>query len=153
VTARRGSRSRDRERRPAITRRSATVNVQIFGFTDDSDTRKAQRFFSERRIPTHFVDLDVRPASRGELRRFAERFGAAALVDRQSPRARALGLHVSGDSPERLLERALGEPRLLRVPLVRNGMYVTIGHAPEDWSRWVASPVAGPPHPRTPHRR
>lgn len=115
------------------------MNVQIFGFRDCQDTRKAQRFFAERRIAVHFVDLDQRPASRGELRRFAERLGAAALIDRDSPRFRALGLHVSGDSPQRLLERALTEPRLLRTPLVRNGQQVSVGHAPQTWDAWAAS--------------
>ena len=113
------------------------MTVQIFGFKDCQDTRKAQRFFAERRVPVHFVDLDERPAARGELRRFAERFGAAALVDREGARFRALGLRVAGDSPQRLLERALTEPRLLRTPLVRNGGKVTVGHAPTDWQAWV----------------
>lgn len=85
----------------------------------------------------HFVNLDERPASRGELRRFAERFGPAALVDREGPRYRALGLRVSGDSPQRLLDRALTDPRLLRTPLVRNGGKVTVGLAADDWQGWV----------------
>jgi len=113
------------------------VNIQIFGFRDCSDTRKAQRFFAERRIAVHFVDLDERPAAKGELRRFAERFDPAALVDREGARFRALGLRVTGDSPQRLLERALTEPRLLKTPLVRNGGKVTIGHAADDWQAWV----------------
>jgi arsenate reductase len=116
--------------------------VQIFGFKDCQDTRKALRFFSERRVAVHFVDLEERPAARGELRRFQERFGAAALIDRESPRFRARGLHVSGDSPERLLERALGEPRLLRTPLVRHGSRVTIGHAPDEWRAWTEAQKA-----------
>ena len=115
------------------------MNVQVFGFKDDQDTRKALRFFSERRLPVHFVDLAERPASRGELRRFQERFGAAALIDRESSRFRALGLHVAGDSPERLVQRALTEPRLLRVPLVRDGNRVAIGHAPDEWRAWIES--------------
>ena len=113
------------------------MNVQIFGFRDCQETRKAQRFFAERRVAVHFVDLDERPAARGELRRFAERFGAAALVDREGARFKALGLRVAGDSPQRLVERALTEPRLLRTPLVRNGGKVTIGHAPADWQAWL----------------
>jgi arsenate reductase len=113
------------------------MNVQIFGFRDCPDTRKAQRFFAERRVAVHFVDLDERPAAKGELRRFAERFGATALVDREGARLEALGLRVAGDSPQRLVERALTEPRLLRTPLVRNGGKVTIGHAPADWQAWV----------------
>ena len=113
------------------------MNLQIFGFKDCQDTRKAQRFFAERRIPVHFVDLDERPAAKGELRRFAERFGPAALIDREGARFKALGLRVAGDSPQRLLDRALTEPRLLRTPLVRNGGKVTVGHAPDDWQAWV----------------
>lgn len=113
------------------------MNVQIFGFNDCQDTRKAQRFFAERGIAVHFVDLDERPASRGELRRFAEKFGSAALIDREGSRFRALGLRVAGDSPQRLLERALTEPRLLRTPLVRCGNRVAIGPASADWQAWV----------------
>jgi arsenate reductase (glutaredoxin) len=113
------------------------MTVQIFGFKNCQDTRKAQRFFAERRIAVHFVDLDERPAAKGELRRFAERFGPAAVIDREGARFKALGLRVVGDSPQRLLDRALTEPRLLRTPLVRNGGKVTIGHAPDDWQAWV----------------
>ena len=125
----------------------SAVQAQIFGFTDCQDTRKAQRFFKERSITVHFVDLKERPAARGELRRFAERFGAAALIDRDGARFKALGLRVAGDSPERLLERALTEPRLLRTPLVRCGGRVAVGHTPETWQEWVdaARPGAGKP--------
>jgi arsenate reductase-like glutaredoxin family protein len=113
------------------------MTAQIFGFKDCQDTRKAQRFFAERRIPVHFVDLDERPAAKGELRRFAERFGPTALIDRAGARFKALGLRVAGDSPQRLLDRALTDPRLLRTPLVRDGGKVTIGHAPDDWQAWI----------------
>jgi arsenate reductase-like glutaredoxin family protein len=91
----------------------------------------------------HFVDLKERPAARGELRRFAEKFGAGALIDREGAHFKALGLRVAGDSPERLLERALTEPRLLRTPLVRCGGRVAIGHAPEAWHAWVEAAKQG----------
>jgi arsenate reductase-like glutaredoxin family protein len=119
------------------------VQAQIFGFTDCQDTRKAQRFFKERGISVHFVDLQERPAARGELGRFAERLGAAALIDREGPRFKALGLRVAGDSPARLLERALTEPRLLRTPLVRCGGRVAVGHTPETWQAWVDAAKQG----------
>ena len=128
------------------------MNFQIFGFTNCQDTRKALRFFAERRITVHFVDLAERPAAQGELRRFQEQLGVAALLDRGHPRFRELGLHVSGDSPERVLERALAEPRLLRTPLVRSGNRVSVGHAPQEWTAWVQAerragvdPEPGPP--------
>ena len=131
------------------------VNVQVFGFNDDADTRKALRFFSERRIPVHFVNLTERPAAKGELRRFQEKFGAAALIDRESPKFRALGLHVRGDSPERMLERALTEPRILKTPLVRIGGKVGIGVAPDDWQTWIDAERARaiPPSPGGAPRR
>lgn len=123
------------------------MNVQIFGFRDCQDTRKAQRFFSERRIPVHFVDMDQRPAAKGELRRFAEKFGPAALIDREGRRFRDLGLRVSGDSPQRLLEKATGDPRLLRTPLVRNGPRVTIGYQPDEWQAWIDAERRSQPGP------
>ena len=131
------------------------VNVQVFGFNDDAETRKALRFFSERRIPVHFVNLTERPAAKGELRRFQEKFGAAALIDRESPKFRALGFHVRGDSPERLLERALTEPRILKTPLVRIGGKVGIGIAPDDWQTWIDAERARavPPSPGGTPRR
>jgi arsenate reductase (glutaredoxin) len=126
-----------RPRTPASGSPAPATTVQVFGFKDCQDTRKTLRFFSERRVPVHFVDLAERPAARGELRRFQETFGAAALIDREHPRFHALGLHVGGDSPPRLLERALTEPRLLRTPLVRNGRRISIGHAPDAWRAWM----------------
>ena len=113
------------------------MNVQVFGFKDCQETRKALRFFSDRRVVVHFVDLREKPASRGELRRFADKHGASALIARDSPRFKALGLHVSGDSPERQLERALIEPRLLKTPLVRVDQRVSVGYAPDDWTTWI----------------
>ena len=113
------------------------MNVQVFGFRDCQETRKALRFFSERRVPVHFVDMDEKPATRGELRRFADRLGAVSLIDREGRRFRELGLRVAGDSPERLLERAVVEPRLLRTPLVRNGREVAVGARQEAWQAWV----------------
>jgi arsenate reductase-like glutaredoxin family protein len=60
------------------------MEVQVFGIKKSADTRKALRFFAERRIRAHFVDLDERPAAPGELNRFAQRFGIDALIDRDS---------------------------------------------------------------------
>ena len=84
------------------------MNVQIFGFKNCQDTRRAQRFFAERRIAVHFVDLDERPAAKGELRRFAERFGPAALIDKEGARYKALALRVAGDPAEAQLRTCRG---------------------------------------------
>src|SRR3954469_2855285 len=115
------------------------MEVQIFGVKKSSDTRKALRFFSERRIKTHFVDLDERPASLGELKRFVQKFGLDRLIDRDSKRFEALVLRHARLSDERWLERLSEEPLLLRMPLVRNGQALTVGLAEQDWKTWTAA--------------
>ena len=114
-----------------------TFSVQIFGTRKSSDTRKAQRFFSERRIQVHFVDLMERAASLGELRRFAQKFGVRALVDRESKRFQELGLATAMYGDERWLELLAEEPLLLRTPLVRHGNQLTVGLAEADWKAWT----------------
>jgi len=113
------------------------VEVQIFGVRKNADTRKALRFFSERRIKTHFVDLLERPAALGELRRFAQKFGAMALVDKESKLFDELGLRYAQLSDDRLLERLSEEPLLLRMPLVRNANQFAIGPAEDTWRSWT----------------
>jgi arsenate reductase-like glutaredoxin family protein len=113
------------------------LEVQVFGIKKSADTRKALRFFSERRIKTHFVDLVERAASLGELRRFAQKFGASALVDRDSRRFDELGLRYAQLSDERWLEKLSEEPMLLRMPLVRNANQLTIGAEETTWKSWI----------------
>ena len=113
------------------------MEVQIFGVKKSADTRKALRFFAERRVKTHFVDLQERPASPGELKRFAQRFGVAALLDRESRRFADLGLGTASLSDERWLEKLVAEPLLLRMPLTRQGSQLTIGDAVDTWRGWT----------------
>jgi len=117
------------------------VEVQIFGVRKSADTRAALRFFAERRIKVHFVDLNERAAAVGELRRFAQKFGIAALIDRDSRRFAELGLRSATLSEERWLEKLSLEPLLLRMPLVRYQQQLTIGgdSAQETWNAWYAA--------------
>ena len=114
------------------------MEVQIFGIKKSADTRKALRFFAERRVKTHFVDLEERPASPGELNRFAQKFGADALVNRQSRRFADLGLGTARLSNDRWVEKLALEPLLLRMPLVRYGQQLTVGDATDTWRDWTA---------------
>ncbi len=113
------------------------MEVQIFGIKKSADTRKALRFFAERRVKTHFVDLQERPASPGELKRFAQKFGVEALLDRQSRRFAELGLGAARLSEERWLEKLVEEPLLLRMPLVRHGALLTVGDSRDQWLSWT----------------
>ncbi len=111
--------------------------IQVFGTKKSADTRKALRFFAERRVQVHFVDLAQRAASPGELRRFVQKFGVQALVDREAKRFRELGLGAAHLSDERWLEKLAAEPLLLRQPLVRNDNQLTIGDAEPTWREWL----------------
>ncbi len=114
------------------------MDVQIFGTKSSADTRKALRFFSERRIPTHFVDLNERAASRGELKRFAQKFGVEALIDRESKRFQALGLRQASYGEARWLQVLEQDPLILKTPLVRRGKDLTVGLDEANWRRWAA---------------
>jgi arsenate reductase len=120
---------------------STPLEVQIFGVRKSADTRKAQRFFSERRIRAHFVDLMEKPMAESELRRFVERFGLKALIDETSRRYADLGLHHANMSDSRWIERLMTEPLLLRMPLVRRlgkPIGLTIGDGEDVWKTWIA---------------
>lgn len=115
------------------------MDVQVFGTNACVDTRKALRFFKERRIAVHFVDLKRRAASKGELRRFVQKFGTDAVIDRKSKRFEALGLRQAHYGPDRWLEILADEPLILRTPLVRRGKDLTVGHAEDTWRSWAQS--------------
>ncbi len=115
------------------------MEVQIFGVKKSADTRKALRFFSERRVKTHFVDLTERAASAGELQRFVQKFGLTRLIDKTSRRYQELGLAHARLSDETWLSKLVDEPLLLSMPLVRNGKLLTVGLAEEDWKRWMTA--------------
>ena len=116
----------------------ACMDVQIFGVKKNAETRKALRFFAERRVKTHFVDLMERAASRGELTRYVQKFGVSALVDESSKRYLELGLRTARYGDERWLEILIDEPLILRMPLVRHGNALTIGAAETTWKSWLA---------------
>jgi arsenate reductase-like glutaredoxin family protein len=115
------------------------MEVQIFGTRKSADSRAALRFFAERRIKTHFVDLNERPASLGELRRFSQKFGVQALVDRESRRFAELGLAHAILSDDRWLQELADEPLLLRIPLTRCAQRFAIGLAEDTWRSWITT--------------
>jgi len=131
-----------REHVVPVTAPADRMPVQIFGTKKNAATRKAERFFAERRVPVHFVDLAERGASKGELQRFVQKFGIDALVDRTSRRFLELGLGPSRYGPDRWLDILVDEPLILSQPLVRNGGKLTIGGASDaEWKAWVSEGI------------
>jgi arsenate reductase len=109
------------------------VNVQIFGVKNSQATRAAERFFKERRIAIHMVDLKKKPMAPGEIKRFIDRFGLLPLLDAEGAPYVDAGLKYLRMSDTELLRRIEDEPRLLRLPLVRGGNRLSVGHDEEGW--------------------
>ncbi|GGJ56744.1 arsenate reductase family protein [Deinococcus roseus] len=114
------------------------MEVQIFGIKKSQDTRKAERFFKERKVKIHQVDLEVRPIAKGELARFTQKAGGLlGLIDTNSKTYQKKGLEFMKLSEERWLELVQDNPDLLILPLVRFGQKVTIGADEATWKSWM----------------
>ena len=109
------------------------MEVQIFGTRGSKDTQKALRFFKERRITTHFVDLEQRRASAGELRRFGQKFGWPALIDRAGKRYQERRLRLTGLSESQILPLLEADSLLLVTPLLRAGNELAVGWDEDHW--------------------
>ncbi len=118
-------------------------DIQVFGRDDSSATRAALRFFRERRIVVHYVDLRKRPIAPGELRRFTERLGARAVLDDTSKAYSDAGLGYLSLDDQGVTQRVLADARLLRLPLVRHGNAVTVGVAEAVWTAWLKPSSGG----------
>jgi arsenate reductase-like glutaredoxin family protein len=115
------------------------MNIQIFGIKNSSATRAAERFFKERRITIHWVDLKQKPMSPGEIKRFIDRFGLPALIDTESKSYVDAGLKYIRMSDSELLQKIEREPKLLKLPLVRATKHLSIGHDEESWKLMATS--------------
>jgi arsenate reductase-like glutaredoxin family protein len=113
-------------------------SVQIFGLKNSSATRAAERFFKERRIQIHFVDLKVKPMSAGEIRRFIDRFRLDGLVDRESKAWTGSKLPYMKMSDAELLAKIEKDPALLRLPFVRCANRISIGPDETEWKAMAA---------------
>ncbi len=113
------------------------MNVQIFGLNKSKETRHALRFFKERGLKPHFVDLDKRAIAPGELRRFVERFGLNALIDTDGKVYRDQGLEYMRVGDEMMMQKLIDDPRLMVLPLVRVDKNLSVGLAEDSWREWL----------------
>ncbi len=111
------------------------MNIQIFGVKRCFDTKKAERYFKERRIQYQFIDLTIKGLSKGELQSVKTAVGLHNLINNESKSYSKLNMNriasVSGRE-----EVLLNHPSLLKTPIVRNGRQATVGYSPEVWNTW-----------------
>lgn len=114
------------------------MTVQLFVTKKCFESRKAERFFKERGVKLHVVDLAQKGMSAGELRNVAGRVGGIeALIDREGKRYVDRGLKYAAPTGPRIEQALADDPLLLRTPIARFEGAATVGYAPETWQRWI----------------
>ena len=109
------------------------MNIQIFGKSKCFDTKKAERYFKERKIKFQRIDLVQFGMSRGEFNSVKQAVGLSAMIDERANDAEILAyLAYEADKEEKLFEN----PELIKTPIVRNGKKATVGYCPDMWKQW-----------------
>ena len=112
------------------------MNIQIFGTKKCNDTKKAQRYFKERRIKFQFIDMSEKGISKGEFRSVCQAAGGIDTMineDCKDRDALALVKYILDEHKE---DKLLANQQVIRTPIVRNGKQATVGYAPEVWKSW-----------------
>lgn len=112
------------------------MNIQVFGSKKSNDSKKAERWFKERRIKFQYVNLAEKEISKGELRSVVQAVGGlSALIDEKAKDSYAVAL-LQHTPESMLLDKLLENQQVLRQPIVRNGRAATVGYAPDVWKVW-----------------
>ena len=109
------------------------MNIQIFGKSKCFDSKKAERWFKERRIKYQYIDILKYGMSRGELRSVCSAVGLDAIVNTED-QDYPLYHYLAGDDAR--MEKLFEIPELIRTPVVRNGKKATVGYCPDVWKDW-----------------
>ena len=109
------------------------MNIQIFGKAKCFDTKKAERYFKERRIKYQFIDILRYGMSRGELNSVKSAVGLEAMIDTRDEDYPLVQYLASNEAK---LDKLYEDPYLIRTPIVRNGKQATVGYCPEVWKTW-----------------
>ncbi|MBD7911327.1 MULTISPECIES: arsenate reductase family protein [Clostridium] len=114
------------------------MNIQIFGTKKCFDTKKAERFFKERRIKYQLIDMKEKGMSKGELNSVKIAVGINELINVKSKNYLKSNISNvrSSDVKEEILFK---DQSLIATPVVRNGRMATLGFKPEVWDEWIAS--------------
>lgn len=112
------------------------MNIQIFGTKKSFDTKKAQRYFKERRIKFQFIDLREKEMSKGELQSVMRAVGGLdALIDPKAKDQDTVAL-ITYLAVSQKFDKLLENQQILREPIVRNGKQATVGYEPDTWKTW-----------------
>ncbi|GKU27693.1 arsenate reductase family protein [Clostridium folliculivorans] len=111
------------------------MNIQIYGVKKCFDTKKAERYFKERKIKYQFIDLSMVGLGKRELETVRNAVGLSNLINKECKDYERLNLHriINNSVKEEIL---LNNPKLYKTPIVRNGKLATVGYEPKVWENW-----------------
>lgn len=112
------------------------MNIQIFGVSKSADTRKAERYFKERRIKFQSVDMKKYGMSGGEFDSILRAVGGIdKLIDWDSKSPDLDLIRYLADVRDKE-DKVFDNQMLIKMPVVRNGKQATVGYCPEVWGTW-----------------
>lgn len=111
------------------------MNIQIFGSKKSFDTKKAERYFKERRIKYQLIDMKEKGMSNGEFNSVKSAVGINELIDTKAKNYAKSNL-ANIRSADIKAEVLLKDQSLISLPIVRNGKLATVGYKPEIWKDW-----------------
>ena len=112
------------------------MNIQIFGRSKCFDTKKAERYFKERRIKYQYVDLLRYGLSGKEFDAILRGLGGIDNLIDWDGKSTDIALMMYMDDNRAKEDKVFDEPSLMRTPIVRNGKQATVGYCPEIWAKW-----------------
>ena len=112
------------------------MNIQIFGKSKCFDTKKAERWFKERRIKFQSIDLIKYGMSGKEFDSVLRAVGGIDnLIDWDGKSQEITNMRYMDDKTAKE-DKVFDDPTLMRTPIVRNGKKATVGYCPEIWKEW-----------------
>lgn len=117
-------------------RKEAVMNIQIFGTTKCFNTKKAQRYFKERKIMFQFIDLKEKGLSKGEYTSIKQSIGGLEMLLNPNCKDKDMLAFIQYIADEDKDEKVLENQQVLLTPIVRNGKSATVGYKPEVWKEW-----------------
>lgn len=112
------------------------MNIQIYGKSKSFDTKKAERYFKERRIPFQSIDLLRFGLSPREFDTVLHAIGGIDnLIDWEGKSPEITLMKYMDDSRAKE-DKVFDDPSLMKTPVVRNGKQATVGFCPDIWDTW-----------------
>lgn len=112
------------------------MNIQIFGSKKCFDTKKAERYFKERRIKYQFIDMKEKGMSKGEFNSVKQVVGGLDKMIDANCRDKDLLALITYIAEEDKVEKVLENQKIIKTPIVRNGKKATVGYQPDVWKTW-----------------